>query len=34
VCPIERVESLVTDDEATDEQVAAFQAIGVRVFRV
>jgi DeoR family transcriptional regulator of aga operon len=34
VCPIERVESLVTDDEATDEQVAAFEAIGVRVFRV
>jgi DeoR family transcriptional regulator of aga operon len=34
VCPIERVESLVTDADATDEQVAAFEAVGVHVIRV
>jgi DeoR family transcriptional regulator of aga operon len=31
ICPIDRVETLVTDSGATEETVAAFRAVGVTV---
>jgi DeoR family transcriptional regulator of aga operon len=34
ICPIERVNTLVTDAGAADETVAAFQSAGITVVRV
>jgi DeoR family transcriptional regulator of aga operon len=34
ICPVERVDVLVTDAEATDASIASFQAAGVEVVRV
>ena len=34
ICPIERVNTLVTDAGATDEVVASFQSAGITVVRV
>ena len=34
VCPAEKVHTLVTDDEATDEVLAPFKAAGITVLRV
>jgi DeoR/GlpR family transcriptional regulator of sugar metabolism len=34
ICPIEDVDVLVTDAGASDETVAAFTRIGIRVIRV
>ncbi len=34
VCPVEKVSTLVTDMEATDEDIAPFQALNITVLRV
>ena len=34
ICPIDRVDTLVTDAGATDDVVAAFTAAGIKVVRV
>jgi DeoR family transcriptional regulator of aga operon len=34
VCPVEKVHTLVTDSDATDEDVAPFLAASVEVLRV
>jgi DeoR family transcriptional regulator of aga operon len=34
ICPIERIETLITDTGATDEVVAPFSAASVKVLRV
>jgi len=34
ICPIEDVDVLVTDASASDEMVAAFTRIGIKVIRV
>ena len=34
ICPIERVNTLVTDGGAPDETVAAFESAGITVVRV
>src|SRR4029434_7067620 len=34
VCPVEKVATLVTDRDATDEDVAPFEALGIEVLRV
>jgi len=34
ICPIERIDTLVTDAGATDEVVTSFEAAGLTVIRV
>ncbi len=34
VCPVEKVATLVTDVDATDADVAPFEALGIEVLRV
>ena len=34
VCPTEKVTTLVTDSDATDEVAASFTALGIEVLRV
>jgi DeoR family transcriptional regulator of aga operon len=34
VCPPEKVQTLITDDEATDETLAPFAAAGIAILRV
>jgi DeoR family transcriptional regulator of aga operon len=34
VCPTEKVSTLVTDKDATDEDIARFLALGIEVLRV
>jgi len=34
VCPIRQVNMIVTDTGATDEMIAPFQSLGIKVLRV